>query len=47
MDSYLTDEVYKRPIIIYNHPRELKPFYIRLNDDGRTVASFDVIVPKV
>ncbi|KAI5679903.1 hypothetical protein M9H77_01130 [Catharanthus roseus] len=46
-ESYLADEMYKRPVIIYNHPKELKPFYVRLNDDGKTVASFDVVVPKV
>ncbi|XP_015892502.3 asparagine--tRNA ligase, cytoplasmic 2 [Ziziphus jujuba] len=45
--SYLADEMYKRPVIVYNHPKEVKPFYVRLNDDGRTVASFDMVVPKV
>ncbi|KAL6967949.1 Viral polyprotein [Sarracenia purpurea var. burkii] len=45
-ESYLADEIYKRPIIINNYPKELKPFYVRLNDDGKTVAAFDVIVPK-
>uniref|UniRef100_A0A5B7BRA9 asparagine--tRNA ligase n=1 Tax=Davidia involucrata TaxID=16924 RepID=A0A5B7BRA9_DAVIN len=45
-ESYLADEIYKRPVIIYNYPKELKPFYVRLNDDGKTVAAFDVIVPK-
>ncbi|KAL2488242.1 Asparagine--tRNA ligase [Forsythia ovata] len=46
-ESYLTDEIYKKPVIIYNHPKEIKPFYTRLNDDGKTVAAFDVVVPKV
>ncbi|KAK6163674.1 hypothetical protein DH2020_000538 [Rehmannia glutinosa] len=46
-ESYLTEEIYKKPLIIYNHPKELKPFNIRLNDDGKTAAAFDVIVPKV
>ncbi|PKI59169.1 hypothetical protein CRG98_020434 [Punica granatum] len=45
--SYLADEIYKSPVIIYNYPRDLKPFYVRLNDDGKTVAAFDMIVPKV
>lgn len=45
--SYLVDEFYKKPIIIYDHPKELKPFNVRINDDGKTVAAFDVIVPKV
>ncbi|EEF29324.1 asparagine--tRNA ligase, cytoplasmic 2 [Ricinus communis] len=44
--SYLADEFYKSPVIIYNHPKEVKPFYTRLNDDGKTVAAFDMVVPK-
>ncbi|KAL8111802.1 hypothetical protein AgCh_019488 [Apium graveolens] len=46
MASSTADEIYKRPVIIYNYPKELKPFYVRLNDDGKTVAAFDLIVPK-
>uniref|UniRef100_A0A1J3DEX5 asparagine--tRNA ligase n=1 Tax=Noccaea caerulescens TaxID=107243 RepID=A0A1J3DEX5_NOCCA len=45
--SYLTDEIYKGPVIIHGYPREVKPFYIRLNDDKKTVAAFDLVVPKV
>lgn len=45
--SYLVDEMCKCPVIVYNHPKELRPFYARLRDDGRTVSSFDVIMPKV
>ncbi|KAH9612704.1 hypothetical protein KSS87_003152 [Heliosperma pusillum] len=45
-ESYLADEIYKTPVIIYDHPKEVKPFYVRQNDDGKTVAAFDVIVPK-
>lgn len=33
--------------MIYNYPKEIKPFYARLNDDGKTVAAFDLFVPKV
>ncbi|KAH9603651.1 hypothetical protein KSS87_009227, partial [Heliosperma pusillum] len=44
---YLADEIYKTPVIIYDHPKEVKPFYVRQNDTGKTVAAFDVIVPKV
>ncbi|CAH9074568.1 unnamed protein product [Cuscuta europaea] len=39
--------VYKRPVIVYDHPKQLKPFHVRLNDDGNTVASFDIIFPHV
>ncbi|GAB4841489.1 hypothetical protein Ancab_022205 [Ancistrocladus abbreviatus] len=46
-NSYLADEIYKVPVIVYNYPKEVKPFYVRLNDDGRTVAAFNVIIPKV
>lgn len=45
--SYLADEIYKKPVIIYNYPKALKPFYVRLNDDGNTVAAFDMALPKV
>ncbi|XP_027337050.1 asparagine--tRNA ligase, cytoplasmic 2-like [Abrus precatorius] len=44
--SYLADSIYKKPIMIYNYPKEAKPFYVRQNDDG-TVDAFDLIVPKV
>ncbi|XP_027336132.1 asparagine--tRNA ligase, cytoplasmic 2 [Abrus precatorius] len=44
--SYLADNIYKKPIMIYNYPKEAKPFYVRQNDDG-TVDAFDLIVPKV
>lgn len=46
-ESYLVDEIYKKPVIIYNHPKGLKPFYVRLNDDGMTVTTFNVVLPKV
>ncbi|XP_021749853.1 asparagine--tRNA ligase, cytoplasmic 2-like isoform X1 [Chenopodium quinoa] len=46
-ESYLADEIFKKPVIIYDYPKEVKPFYVRQNDDGKTVAAFDVIVPKV
>lgn len=44
---YLTEEVYKKPVIVYNYPKDIKAFYMRLNDDGKTVAAMDVLVPKV
>ena len=43
----MADEIYKKPVIIYDYPKEVKPFYVRQNDDGKTVAAFDIIVPKV
>lgn len=47
LGRYLTEEVYKKPVIVYNYPKDIKAFYMRLNDDGKTVAAMDVLVPKV
>ncbi|KAG2672650.1 hypothetical protein I3760_13G052300 [Carya illinoinensis] len=44
--SYLVEVIHKKPVMIYNYPKEVKPFYARLNDDGKTVAAFDLVVPK-
>lgn len=46
-ERYLTEEVCKGPAIIYNYPKEIKAFYMRTNDDGKTVAAMDVLVPGV
>mmetsp|Transcript_294 Transcript_294/g.668 ORF Transcript_294/g.668 Transcript_294/m.668 type:complete len:294 (+) Transcript_294:1000-1881(+) len=46
-ERYLTEEVYKQPIIVYNYPKDIKAFYMRLNDDNKTVAAMDLLVPKV
>lgn len=39
--------VFKKPVIVYDYPKEIKAFYMRLNDDQKTVAAMDVLVPKV
>jgi asparaginyl-tRNA synthetase len=46
-ERYLTEQHYKCPVILYDYPRTIKPFYMRVNDDGRTVRAMDVLVPKV
>ena len=46
-ERYLAEEVCKGPVIVRNYPKEIKAFYMRLNDDGRTVAAMDVLLPKV
>ncbi len=46
-ERFLCDEVFKGPVIVTDYPKEIKAFYMRLNDDGRTVAAIDVLVPKV
>ncbi|MGE5237813.1 MAG: asparagine--tRNA ligase [Chloroflexota bacterium] len=46
-ERFLCDEVFKGPVIVTDYPKEIKAFYMRLNDDRRTVAAMDVLVPKV
>jgi asparaginyl-tRNA synthetase len=46
-ERYLTEEHFKCPVILHDYPRTIKPFYMRVNDDGRTVRAMDVLVPKV
>lgn len=46
-ERYLTETVYGKPIFIIDWPREIKSFYMRLNDDGKTVAAMDLLVPYV
>ncbi len=46
-ERYLTEEVYKRPTFVTDWPKEIKAFYMRLNDDGKTVAAMDLLVPGV
>ena len=46
-ERYLTAETFKKPVIITDYPAAIKPFYMRLNDDGKTVAAMDVLVPKI
>jgi len=46
-ERYLTEEVYKKPMFVINYPKDCKAFYMRLNDDGKTVAAMDMLVPGV
>ncbi len=46
-ERYLTEEVFRRPLIVTDYPAAIKPFYMRVNDDGRTVAAMDILVPGV
>jgi asparaginyl-tRNA synthetase len=46
-ERYLTDKVFKAPVIVMDFPKEIKAFYMRVNTDGKTVAAMDVLVPKV
>ncbi|HEX2200758.1 MAG TPA: asparagine--tRNA ligase [Gammaproteobacteria bacterium] len=46
-ERYLTERHFKGPVIIYNYPKDIKAFYMRLNDDGKTVAAMDILLPRV
>ncbi len=46
-ERYLTEKRFNGPVIVYNYPKEIKSFYMRLNDDGKTVAAMDVLLPGV
>ena len=46
-ERYLTDEIYKKPVFVINYPKDIKSFYMKLNDDGKTVAAMDLLVPGV
>jgi len=46
-ELYLCEETFKKPVIVFNYPKEIKPFYMRLNDDDKTVAAMDLLIPRV
>jgi asparaginyl-tRNA synthetase len=46
-ERYLTDELFGKPVIVINYPRQIKSFYMRDNEDGKTVAAMDILVPGV
>ena len=46
-ERYITEKVYKKPVFVTDYPKDIKAFYMRLNDDGRTVAACDLLVPGV
>lgn len=46
-ERYLTEKKFKKPVIVYNYPKDIKAFYMKLNDDNRTVRAMDVLVPKI
>lgn len=46
-ERFLTEEHFKSPVTLYNYPQSIKPFYMRRNDDGKTVAAMDVLVPGI
>lgn len=46
-ERYLTEKTFKKPVIVFDYPKDIKAFYMKMNDDGRTVRAMDVLVPKV
>ena len=46
-EKYLTEQVFGRPVFVTDYPKEIKAFYMRLNDDGKTVAAVDLLVPGI
>lgn len=46
-ERYLTEKKFKKPVIVCDYPKDIKAFYMRLNEDGKTVRAMDVLVPKV
>ena len=46
-ERFLTEEVAKRPVIVTDYPKEIKPFYMKLNEDGKTVRAMDVLAPRL
>jgi len=46
-ERYLAEEHFKCPVTVFDYPKEIKPFYMRLNDDGKTVTAMDVLVPGI
>ncbi|NLT72339.1 MAG: asparagine--tRNA ligase [Verrucomicrobiaceae bacterium] len=46
-ERYLTEKHFRRPTTVYDYPKEIKPFYMRRNDDGKTVAAMDLLVPGI
>ncbi len=46
-ERYLTEQIFKKPVMVFNYPKEIKSFYMKLNDDGKTVKAVDVLVPGI
>ena len=46
-ERYLVEKHFKKPVILFDYPKDIKSFYMRLNDDGKTVAAMDVLFPGI
>ncbi|GMH56773.1 hypothetical protein TL16_g02215 [Triparma laevis f. inornata] len=46
-ERYLCETVFKKPVVLTDYPKDIKAFYMKLNEDGKTVAAADILVPKI
>jgi asparaginyl-tRNA synthetase len=46
-ERYLTEEIYKKPVFVTDYPKDIKAFYMKLNEDNKTVAAMDLLVPGI
>ena len=46
-ERYLCEKVFGKPVVLTDYPKEIKPFYMKMNEDGRTVRAMDVLAPKI
>lgn len=46
-ERYIVENIYKKPVILHSYPKDIKAFYMRMNEDGKTVAAMDILVPKI
>jgi asparaginyl-tRNA synthetase len=46
-EKFLTQEIYRKPVIVTDYPKDIKAFYMKLNDDGKTVRAMDILVPRL
>jgi asparaginyl-tRNA synthetase len=46
-ERYLTEDYFKKPLIVFDYPKNIKPFYMRMNEDHQTVSAMDVLVPRI
>ena len=46
-ERFLTEQLFNKPVMVYDYPKDIKAFYMKLNDDGKTVRAVDVLVPGI
>jgi len=46
-ERYISEKIFQKPVIVYDYPKDIKAFYMRQNEDGKTVAAMDILLPKI